>query len=247
MKRKYLGIASLLLVLIVGGFSSYLYNSSQNVKADSTNVKQEVVEEESEKVSNVADRNSKEKVPNKEAREKLEKITDEELKDALTRAKDKTGVEIGKEFTEEEIEILNTITPEEYYDLMGMTEEEVYNWLDVYHLTIDMNIVFAHQEGIDSETYNKEHRHHVDFEPEFKWIAENYEFETEYHNSLIKDIIKLMQVHKDGDNDALFALKSTLYELNGAYNPEKLKDSMVSLSDAEKIRNGEEPVFDYGS
>lgn len=143
---------------------------------------------------------------------------------------------------EEENKTLNT----QLADSVELSEEEVYELLDSYRSTVDSHIMFAYQEGINSNNYNEEYRPLINtFELEIDWIANNFEFKEEYHNQLLNDVINLANSHKNGDNEALFSLKEVLHELNTVYNPDKIKEvraTDVSLSDAEKIRNNENPV-----
>lgn len=140
---------------------------------------------------------------------------------------------------------------DEILDSIGLSEEEIYNIFHVFHGNVNTRIIFAYQEGIESDNYNEQHRKGVlNFQNEFMWLEKNYDFGTKYVNNLIKDVNRLIQAHVDGDNDALFTLKYVMYELDYMFNPEKAKEITaitVSLSNAEKIRKGEEPVFDYGT
>jgi len=249
MKKKSFVAVSLLLVLVLSG--CFASNSNEDIKVDTSEEKEEDAKEKNEEIILVGDAESQpvDESENKKARKELEKLTDAELKELLNRVKHLSGEEISKKITKKEIEMLSTLAPEEYWDLMGLTEEEIYNLIAVLYGNVNSNIIFAYQNGIDSDEYNETHRDLVvGFEPQFRWIDKNYEFETEYHNNLIKDIIVLTQKHANGNNEALFALNYTLLELNSEYNPDKLKEiraTSASLSDIEKIRNGKEPRFNY--
>lgn len=224
---------------------------SQTTKKDNEESIQVEANTETEPAENEDEDEAKEEWDHphyEESRAELEKLTDDEVIELLNKSKDNKH-QITEDFTENEALILKTLTGEEYYDLIGMTESEVLNWLDAYHSHINTNILFADQVGgIDSDRY-KEHRGVISSAKiEFEWIRDNYNFEKEYYNELIEEILNLMDQHASGNNDALFDLKYILYEMNAEFNPHTLKEEKatnLSLSNTVRIQNGESPIDEY--
>ena len=225
-KRKFITTLLLMGVLGIGVYGLY-QGDGQSIRAGQTDESQEEIG-----TNEVKEQKSK-------AREKVEKMTDEEMKELIYKGKEanKGNVEV----TEEETDMLKAITPSEYYDLIGMTDEEVLAYISAYHQQIDERIMFIHQ---GKEEYNE----YLSGKPEFEWIKENYDFEKEYYNESINEIVNLIDEFMEGNQDALFSLKYMLYELNEEFNPESLKEeraNKVTLSNAVRIQNGQEPINEY--
>src|SRR5699024_10556742 len=156
-------------------------NNNEDIKVDTSEEKEEDAKEKNEEIILVGDAESQpvDESENKKARKELEKLTDAELKELLNRVKHLSGEEISKKITKKEIEMISTLAPEEYWDLMGHKEKEIYNLIAVIYGNVNSNIIFAYQNGIDRDEYNETHRDLVvGFEPQFRWIDKNYEFET---------------------------------------------------------------------
>lgn len=235
-KRKSIIALLSVIVLGVGGTSLFLYTSKQLIQAETTN-------EEREK----KDFDKEIKSEERKAREKLEKLSDEEILELIDKF-DKAN-KGGEKLNDEDAQIIRTLTSDEYYNLTGMTDDEVLNWIDIYHGIINSNIMLAHQEGgVDSEGYEEYRETITGLKGEFKWIRDNYNFEKEYHNDLMKEIVDLIDAHVDGDNDALFSLKYILYELNEEFNPESFDEERathLTLSNAVRIQNGQDPINEH--
>jgi len=129
------------------------------------------------------------------------------------------------------------------YKIENLTEEEVHQIFYAYEHDVNINIIFARQEGIQSETYDEEHRNGVGkFDREFAWIKENYNFGIDRHNDLFEVILSSIEKHKAGDNEALLSLKEAVYELNLDINPQFDQEKTavdVTVEEAKKIINGE--------
>ena len=135
--------------------------------------------------------------------------------------------------------MLRAIPPNKYYDLIGMTDDEVLGYIDGYHQSIDEMIlrIYKGTEDVDEEFLSGK--------AEFEWIRENYDFEKEDQKKSINEILDLIDEYMEGNEDALFSLKYTLYELNEELNPESLKEkraNKLTLDDAVRIQNGKDPI-----
>lgn len=231
MPKKRLFILLLIMVALgIGGCNTFQGNN-QEVQADQTDEKQD-------KSETKEDREYEEQ--NSEARKKVDKMTDEELKELIEKGDKANKGEI--KVTEEESEMLRAIPPERAYDLMGMSDDEVIGFIKGYHQHIDTMIMLFHEEA---EEYNEEY---LSGKPEFEWIKENYDFEKEYYNESINEIMYLIDEYTEGNQDALFSLKYILYELNEEFNPESLemvRANKLTLSNAVRIQNGKDPINDY--
>lgn len=225
----------LLMVIVTVGCST---KDKQNVTEEKRNGKEEHEIEEKDELDIELD---------EEARSKIEQLTEEELRELIKRSEGLSSGEIEEQFSQEELDMLGTLTEVEIYDLIGMSEEEVYNFIYLYHNSVNLSITNSYKLGINSENYEEQERHKVgEFEEEFKWIINNFDLGSEYFNELAKDVVKLSQEHKEGDNDALYQLKYVLYEMDMYFNKEKEERiSNISISDVEKIRKGEEPNLKY--
>src|SRR5690625_668397 len=169
-KRKF--ITTLLIMVALGtGVYGLFQVDDQLIQADQTDGSQEETG------------TNEEKEQKSEAREKVEQMTDEEIKELIHKGKEanKGDVEIKKE----ETDMLKAITPSEYYDLIGMTDEEVLAYINAYHQQIDVEIMLFH-EG------KEEYSEYLSGKPEFEWIKENYDFEKEYYNESINEIVDLI-------------------------------------------------------
>jgi len=253
LKRKYVIIILTLLLLMIVGFGC----SNEGSQSTENNYNETDKEEKAEintETNSTENEEAEEEIINEhphyeESRAELEKLTDDEIIELLNKSKDNKH-QITEDFTEDEVLMLKTLTSDEYYDLMGMTDDEVLNWIDVYHDHININIIHAHQDGgVDSDKYDEEHRDIIQgLKSEFKWIRDNYKFEKEYHNDLMKEIVDLIDAHVDGDNHALFSLKYILHELNEEFNPESFDEERathLTLSNAVRIQNGQDPINEH--
>lgn len=256
LEKKSVLFLTLSLFSVIGfGCSS---GSSQETKGDGTEIKAESIENEEseEKPKKDIDEIEKEDMeqfinshPNYEKyREKLDKLTDKEIIELLEKAKE-NKYQVTEDFTEDELLTLQTMTRYDELVLLGMTESEIYNMFDNFHNTINSRILSAYQEGgLESEEYEEIRSGILYFKLDFEWIRDNYNFEKEYHNELMKEIINLIEDHALGDNDALFSLKYIIYELNLEFNPESFDEERathLTLSNAVRIQNGKNPIDEY--
>ena len=263
-KRKHIILTYVLLFMVIGVACANEESQSKEVENDESDEEEHVddQQEENDAADKAKDIELKPEegyesyvMPDidseefKEARAKLEELSEDEIKELIKKPAE-NDYQITDDFTEDDKLILNTLTTEEYYDLVGMTEDEVLNWIDVYHGKVNTYINYAHQKGgVDSDEY-KEYRKDTmtGTKEEFEWIRDNYKFDKEYHNEAIKEIVKLIDAHAEGNSDALFSLKYILYELNQELNPESLEEGKandLTLYNAVRIQNGENPLDKY--
>ncbi len=229
LKKRFLITLVIALALSIGVFALFQGND-QTVKANGNDAQHREMDRKTKEEEQAEQ-------PNSEAREKLDEMTDEEIKDLLHKGDQANKGEA--EVTDEEVDMLKSITPDKYYNLMGMTDDEVLNYIDGYHAYINTTIMLFHEEA---EEYSEEF---LPGRAEFEWIKENYPFEKEYDKELINEILNLRDEFMEGNQDALFSLKYVLYELNAAINPESIEESRaydLSLSNVVRIQNGREPI-----
>lgn len=220
--RKPFIVLLSVIVLGIGGAGLFFYTSKQPMKAETTNEEQEKKDVDEENKS--------------EASGGLENLSDEEILELFDKfEKANKG---GEKLNEEEAELLRAIPPEKAYDLMGMTDDEVLGYINGFHQHIDTLIMLYHE---GSEDFNEEF---LTGKPEFEWMKENYNFEKEEHYEAINEILDLIDKYPENNKDVLFSLKPILWELNEELNPESLKEeraNKLSLEDAERIQNGQDP------
>jgi len=223
-KSLFVGVS---LVLILGFVGIYLYGNNDTTYADDESTQVEEVETEREKQT---DKTIKDE-HDSETKDKAEKSINKEKSNAI------------EEDTTKDIKIDDL----SQYKIEKLTEEEIHQILYSFEYNVNTKIIFAHQEGINSESYDENHRHRIDtFGIEFEWIKENYDFGTDRHNELIEVILDSIEKHKAGDNEALLTLKEAVYELNLDINPhldEEITAADVTVEDTKKVINGETPGF----
>ena len=229
-KKRFFIVLLIVVALGIGGCNTFQGNN-QKVQADQTDEKQD-------KSETKEDREETESVGNVQAKAELDKLTDEEIIELIKKSEDNNH-QITDDFTEEDASILKELSDEKYYDLMGMTDDEVLGYINGYHQHIDTMIMLFHKEA---EEFNEEY---LAGKAEFEWMKENYDFEKEYYNESINEILYLIDEYTEGNQDALFSLKYILYELNEEFNPESLemvRANKLTLSNAVRIQNGKDPI-----
>lgn len=225
MLKKGIIVAILMVVALGIGIYSFFHLNNQIVKADHEKQNELKAEGANEQKS--------------EARKKVEQMTDDELKNLLIKGKKGNKGEV--EVTREETEMLRAVRVEEYYDLFGMTDDEVLGHINSQHQYLDEMILLLHRGEIEHTE-----KFHFWGRFGFEWIKENYNFENEYYNKSINEVLNLMEEYAQTKNrDALFSLKFILYELNQEFNPESIatnRANELTLFNAVRIWNGKDPL-----
>lgn len=235
-KRKSLLIGTLSLAFIVSFVGLYQYNSNSTTYTKEENIQTKT--EKKTELENAQDITIKDK-QNTDTEDTTEKII--EIKD-IEDLEDISGVaDAGQAVGEIEIDDNGN------YVIKNLTEEDVHQVFYAFEYSINTNVTLAHQEGINSASYNDNHRYEVGkFDKEFEWMKKNFDFENDQHTKLFEEILDSIEKHKTGDNEALLALKKAVYELNLDINPhlKEEKTAMdVTVEDAKKIINGKTPSF----
>lgn len=121
--------------------------------------------------------------------------------------------------------------------------------IEHFHTLVDTAIIYLNQEGIDSEEYTTTREGIIkDNALYVRWLSEKHEFDLQFHKNLAKDANHYLGEYAKGNEDALFSLKNVIFELDLETNPDRYKPeraNYISLSDAERIRNGMEPLGEY--